>query len=184
MLSETIEQPEVSEAVNRLLYYREYDDTIKRQLFSSLVLTIENQWESPECAAEILKYAASKLNNCHSYGHYARFLSKRLQEYDDAIKILEKAQSKTSQSSEEALVYNIEGDIHHDRLENYLKQHDTLNWKSSENKAFKYHLYACQAYRDSRQCNPMIGHPLFGELSVRLMLLEEFKRKVHKKQIL
>ena len=180
MLSETIEQPEVSEAVNRLLYYREYDDTIKRQPFSSLVLTIENQWEYPERAAEILKYAASKVNNCHSYGHYARYLSKRLHEYDNAIKILEKAQSKTSQPSEEALVYNIEGDIHRDRLENYLKQHDTLNWKSADNKAFKYHLYACQAYRDSRQSNPMIGHPLFGELSVRLMLLEEFKRKVHK----
>lgn len=179
MLS-TIEQPEVSEAVNRLLYYREYDDTIKRQQFSSLILTIESHWECPKGAAEILKYAASKVNNCHSYGHYARYLSKRLQEYDNAIKILEKAQSKTSQPSEEALVYNIEGDIHRDRLENYLKQHDTLNWKSADNKAFKFHLYACQAYRDSRQSNPMIGHPLFGELSVRLMLLEEFKRKVHK----
>ena len=80
MISETIEQPEVSEAVNRLLYYREYDDTIKRQQFSSLVLAIQNQWESPKGAAEILKYAAPKVNNCHSYAHYARYLSKILHE--------------------------------------------------------------------------------------------------------
>ena len=180
MLSETVKQPEVSEAVNRLLYYREYDDTIKRQQFSSLVLTIENNWACSKGAAEILKYAASKVNNCHSYGHYARYLSKRLHEHDNAIRILEKAQKKASQPNEEALVYNIEGDIHRDRLEHYLKQHETLNWKSNDNKAFGFHLYACQAYHDSRQSNPMIDHPLFGELSVRLMLLEDIKRKVHK----
>ena len=179
MLLETVKQSEVSEAVNRLLYYREYDDTIKRQQFSSLILTIENNWACSKGAAETLKYAAPKVNNCHSYGHYARYLSKKLHEHDNAIKILEEAQKKASQPNEEALVYNIEGDIHRDRLELYLKQHDTLNWKSNDNKAFKFHLYACQAYHDSRQSNPMIYHPLFGELSVRLMLLEDIKRKVH-----
>ena len=164
-------------AVNRLLYSREYitnDDTIKRQPFSSLILKYEEQAEA------VLEHAAHKLKTCHSYGHYARYLSKKVQKYDEALRQLELASKCTSQPSEEALVYNIEGGIHRDRLEHYLEEHDTLNWKTSDNKAYQYHWKACQAYRYSRQLNSMVDHPLFGEITVRLMLLEEMKKKVHK----
>ena len=112
----------------------------------------------------------------------------RLHEHNNAIKILGKAQKKASQPNEDALVYNIEGDIHYkmNRLEHYLKQHETLNWKRTDNKAFEFHLYACQAYHDSHQSNPIVDHPLFGELSIQLMLLEDIniKRKVHKSNFL
>ena len=165
-------------AVNRLLYSREYstsdDYAIKRQPFSSLILKYSEQAET------VLEHAVHKLKTCHSYGHYARYLSKKAHKYDDALEQLKLAHKCASQPSEEALVYNIEGDIYRDRLEHFLKEHDTLNWKSSDNKAYEYHWYACQAYCYSRQQNPMVDHPLFGELSVRLMLLEEMKNKVHK----
>ena len=147
---------------------------IKRQPFSSLILKYKEQAET------VLEHAAHKLKNCHSYGHYARYLSKKAKKYDVALEQLKLAHDCASQPSEEALVYNIEGDIYRDRLEHFLKEHDTLNWKSTDNKAYEYHWYACQAYRYSRQQNPMVDHPLYGELSVRLMLLEEMKNKVHK----
>ena len=154
------------------MYSREYgtndDDTIKRQPFSSLILKHDKQAEA------VLEHAAHKLKTCHSYGHYARYLSKK---YDAALDQLMLARDCASQPSEEALVYNIEGDIYRDRLEHYLREHDTLNWKSTNNKVYEYHRYACQAYHYSRQQNSMVDHPLFGELSVRLMLLEEMKKK-------
>ena len=164
-------------AVNRLLYSREYstsDDYTIRQPFSYLILKYNEQAET------VLEHAAHKLKTCHSYGHYARYLSKQAHKYDDALEQLKLAHKCASQPSEEALVYYIEGDIYRDRLKHFLKEHDTLNWKSSDNKAYEYHWYACQAYHYSRQRNPTVDHPLFGELSVRLMLLEEMKNKVHK----
>ena len=169
-------------AVNRLLYNREYstsddDNTIKRQPFSSLILEHEEQAET------ILEHGTHKLKTCHSYGHYARYLSKKVQKFDEALDQLKLAHGCASQPSEEALVYNIEGDIHRDRLEHYLEQHDTLNWKSTDNKAYEYHWYACQAYHYSRQRNSMVDHPLFGELSVRLKLLEEMKKKSSKSDL-
>ena len=180
MLPEKKPHPQSILAVNRLLYSREYgtndddDDTIKRQPFSSLILKHDKQAEA------VLEHAAHKLKTCHSYSHYARYLSKKVQKYDAALDQLMLAHDCASQPSEEALVYNIEGDIYRDRLEHYLREHDTLNWKSTDNKAYEYHRYACQAYHYSRQQNSMVDHPLFGELSVRLMLLEEMKKKAHK----
>ena len=165
-------------AVNQLLYSREYinydDNTIKRQPFSSLILKYKEQAEA------VLKHAAHKLKTCHSYGHYARYLSKEVQNYDEALRQLELASNCTSQPSEEALVYNIEGDIHRDIFEHYLDEYKTLNWTTSDNKAYEYHWNACQAYRYSRQLNSTVDHPLFGEITVRLMLLEEMKKKAHK----
>ena len=174
---------EASQAVNRLLYYREYtandDDghqgetSVKRQQFSSLISSLEK-----DCVKIILEYAASRIGNCHSFGHYARYLSKVCREYDDALKFLKEAEKRSVELSDKAMVYNIEGDIFRDKLEDCVAQPFTLDWRSQGNKAFQFHQCACNSYHNSHSCNPKVDHPLFGELTVRLLLLEKMKKEI------
>ena len=187
MLPKSRRVNEASQAVNRLLYYREYcrdytnDDekSVKKQPFSPLILFVEKH-DSAQAVKAILEFAASKINNCQSYGHYARYLSKVAHEFDNALVTLEKAEECASDDSDKAMVYNIEGDIFRDRLEDYLLQPITLDWRSQNNKAFRFHLRACHSYHKSHSYNPKMDHPLFGELTVRLLLLEKMKEAIPK----
>ena len=70
---------EAALAVNRLLRYREYVDDGKGNLikkpFSELILKLDKQ--DPQHAIEVLDYASELINNCHAYGHYARYMSRK-----------------------------------------------------------------------------------------------------------
>ena len=142
--------------------------------FSELILTLHKQ--NPQDAVDVLDHASELINNCHSYGHYARYMSKKLQDYDRALEILKQAENLTSLYFEECIVLNIKGDIYRERLEKYLKQPESLDWKNSNNKAFDFHFNACQAYQESYKKNHEDDVPLFNELVVRINLLEVIKK--------
>ena len=164
-------------AVNRLLIYREYADNgighLTKKPFSELILTLDKQ--NPQHAVDVLDHASDLINNCHSYGHYARYMSKKLQDYDRALEILKQAENLASQYFEEGIVLNIKGDIYREGLEKCLKRSESLNWTSSNNKAFDFHFKACQAYQESYKKNHE-DVPLFNELVVRINLLDVIKK--------
>ena len=164
-------------AVNRLLIYREYADNgighLTKKPFSELILTLDKQ--NPQHAVDVLDHASELINNCHSYGHYARYMSKKLQDYDRALEILKQAENLASQYFEEGIVLNIKGDVYREGLEKYLKRSESLNWTSSNNKAFDFHFKACQAYQESYKKNHE-DVPLFNELVVRINLLDVIKK--------
>ena len=176
-----IEYPnkEATLAINRLLRYREYVDDgtghLTRKPFSELILTLHKQ--NPQHAIQVLDYSADLINDCHSYAHYARYMSKKIQEHDRALEILGHAEKLAYQFFEEGLVLNIKGDIYRERLEMYVKNNDSLDWDDvNNNKAFEFHFRACQAYQESFKKHHD-DFPLFNELNVRLNLLEAIKRK-------
>ena len=168
---------EAALAVNRLLRYREYVDNGKRNLtkkpFSELILTLDKQ--DPQHAVEVLHYASELINNCHAYGHYARYMSKKLQDYDGALEILKEAEKLAFKRFDEGVVLNIKGDVYREKLEKYLQKNENLDWKDSNNRAFDLHYHACEACQESYKKHHD-DFPLFNELAVRLDLLEAIKK--------
>jgi len=173
---------EAALAVRRLLLYREYSDEggfLMKKPFSELILTLDKQ--NQEHAVKVLDYASELINNCHIHGHYARYMSKKIKNYDRALDILKEADRLAPRSFEESLVLNIKGDIYRERLEGYLKAVEKLDWESDDNKAFDYHFSSCQAYRDSYETK-YDEIPLFNEITVRLILLEAIKKSKTRQQ--
>lgn len=168
---------EATLAINRLLRYREYvsDETgyLTKKPFSELILTLDKQ--NQKHAVEVLSNSCELINNCHSYGHYARYMSKKMHDYDGALEILEQAEKLAFQCYEEGLVLNIKGDVYREKLHEYLRQTEDSDWKDSKNKAFEFHFHACKAYQESYKKHPD-EFPLFNELVVRLDLLEAIKK--------
>ena len=69
---------EAALAIDRLLLYRECvvkSGYLAKKPFSELILALDKQ--SSEHAIEVLDYASELINNCHFYGHYARYMSKK-----------------------------------------------------------------------------------------------------------
>lgn len=171
---------EVLSAVNRLLKYREYIDDgqgyFTRKPFSELILKLDKQ--NPQHVIDVLEYASEKshLQTCHTYGHFARYISKSIKDFERALGILEQAKLLATKSSERGLVLNIKGDIYREWLENYLGQHKTTDWEDIKSEACNLHLYSCQAYQDAHSTNHE-DIPLFNELTVRLNLLEAIKKR-------
>ena len=168
---------EATLAINRLLRYREYvsDETgyLTKKPFSELILTLDKQ--NPKHAVEVLSYSCDLIENCHSYGHYARYMSKKMHDYDGALEILKQAEKLAFQRYEEGLILNIKGDVYREKLHEYLKQNENLNWKDNKNKAFEFHFHACEAYQESYKKHPD-DFSQFNELVVRLDLLEAIKK--------
>ena len=76
-------------AVNRLLFYREYFDDggyLVKKPFSELIMTLDKQ--NPEHTLNVLDHASELICDCHSYGHYARYVSTK--DYAKAVMILKK----------------------------------------------------------------------------------------------
>ena len=103
-------------------------------------------------------------------------MSKKIQDYDAAPKILKKAEKLASKNHDEGVVLNIKGDVYREKLEKYLKQNENLDWKDSNNKAYKLHFHACEAYQESYKKH-RDDFPLSNALAVRLCLLEAIKKK-------
>ena len=171
---------EVLSAVNRLLKYREYIDDGQgyfiRKPFSELITKLDKQ--NPQHAIAVLECASDKchLQTCHTYGHFARYISKRIKDFEGALGILKQARQLATKNSEVGLILNIKGDIYREWLENYLEQHKTVDWEDIKSTACNLHFYSCQAYQDAYRTNHE-DIPLFNELTVRLNLLEAIKRK-------
>lgn len=168
-------------AVNRLLRYREYTSSDgsgypTKKPFSELILALDSQ--NPQDVVSVLEYASELISNCHAYGHYARYLSKKMQQYDKALIVLKDAENLTSQCFEEGIVLNIKGDIYRERLDQYLKHPENLDWNdSSNNMAYELHFSACEAYQESYNKHHD-DFPLFNELVVRMNLLEAIKKSL------
>ena len=171
---------EALSAVNRLLKYREYSDDGQgyfiRKPFSELITKLDKQ--NPQHAIAVLECATEKshLQTCHTYGHFARYISKKIKDFERALSILEQAKLLATNNSENGLVRNIKGDIYREWLENYLQQHKIMDWEDIEYTACNLHLHSCQAYQDAHRTNHE-DIPLFNELTVRLNLLEVIKKR-------
>ena len=178
-LDKEFQNQEATLAINRLLRYREYenDETgyLTKKPFSELILTLDRK--NPQHAVEVLNYSCELINICHSYGHYARYMSKKMHDYDRALEILREAEKLAFQRYEEGLVLNIKGDVYREKLHKYLNQAENLEWKDNKNKAFEFHFHACEAYQESYEKHPD-DFPLFNELVVRLDLLETIKKSL------
>lgn len=168
---------EAALAVNRLLRYREYVDdgrgNLTKKPFSELILTLDKQ--DPQHAVEVLDYASEWINNCHAYGHYARYMSKKIQDHDRALEILKEAEKLAYKHYDEGVVLNIKGDVYREKLESYLKQNENLDWENSNNRAYDLHFYACKTCQESYKKH-QDNFPLFNELAIRLGLLEAIKK--------
>ena len=66
-------------------------------------------------------------------------------DYDGALEILEQAEKLAFQCCEEGIVLNIKGDVYRKKVQEYLKQNESLDWKDDTNRAFHFH--ACVAYQ-------------------------------------
>ena len=145
-----------------------------KKQFSELILTLDKQ--EPQHAVEVLDYASELIDNCHAYGHYARYMSKKIQDYDQALVILKEAEKLAYKHHDEGVVLNIKGDVYREKLEKYLKQNENLDWTDSNNKAYDLHCHACEAYQEAYEKH-QDDFPLFNELVVRLNLLEAIKKR-------
>ena len=165
---------EVALAVNRLLFYREYFDGggyLIMKHFSELILTLDKQ--NQDHALTVLDYASELISDCHSYGHYARYVSTNCKDHVRALGILKQAENLAFRSYEEGLVLNIKGDIYRARLENQLGQAINSNWRDNI-EVFDSHFNSCHAYREAHKANLDVI-PLFNEITVRLRLLKAIK---------
>lgn len=168
---------EVDIAINSLLYNREMhytrENLITRKSFSNVILTIEDK-EGKDAAIRVLNCALDLIDSCHAYGHLARYWSKHVNDFEEAIKAINRAEEKANEGSEAALVQNIKGDIYRDKLELYFSN-NSPNWDDPEEIAYMCHSFACKAYQSSYRSNPL-DYPLNGEIKVRLLLLNHIKK--------
>ena len=182
MLPEKDDQnEEAALAVNRLLFYREYfdkGDYLVKKSFSELILTLSEQ--NPDHALNILDHASELISDCHSYGHYARYVSTK--DHAKALVILKKAENLAYRRYEEGLILNMKGDIYRERLDNQLGQARSSNWRNST-EVFDSHFNSCKAYREAYKANHSII-PLFNEITVRLKLLKAIKGSKGSKEFL
>ena len=172
----------VESAVERLLYNREIelsaDHVMTKKLFSNVILAIENK-EGKDAAIKVFRSALRLINNHHTYCHLARYLSKQVNDFEEALHVIDNAEALTDQSSVIAFVQSIKGDIYRDQLKHYLNTSDKKpNWENPDEYAYLCHRYACEAYQSSYKTNPL-HFPLNGEIKVRLLLLKNIKDHVN-----
>ena len=89
LLPEDDQNEEAALTVNRLLFYRDNFDDGGYLPFSELILILNKQ--NPEHALNVLDHASELICDCHSYGHYARYVSTK--DHAKALVILKKAEN-------------------------------------------------------------------------------------------
>ena len=167
---------DVESAITSLLNKRETYLTEKfatKKMFSNMILAVEDR-EGEDAAIKVFQSALPLIDNCHSYGHLARYLSKRVNDFNQALKYITHAKKLAYQDSEVAFVQNIEGDIYRERLEHYINNNNP-DWNNPKDNAYNYHKHACDAYQQSYK-NSRIDYPLNGEIKVWLLLLRSVKQ--------
>ena len=172
----------IESTVECLLYNREFelskDHFMIRKLFSNVILAIEAE-EGKGAAIRVFRSALPLINNHHAYGHLARYLSKKVDNFEEALLVIDNAEALANQSSAIAFVQNIKGDIYRDQLKHYLNTSDKKpNWEDPDEYAYQCHRLACEAYQSSYKASPL-HFPLNGEIKVRLLLLKEIKDHVN-----
>ena len=166
---------DVESAISSLLNKRETyfkDKFLAKKMFSNMILAVEDK-EGEDAAIKVFQCALPLINNCHSYGHLARYLSKRVNDFNQALQYITNAEKLAYQDSEVAFVQNIKGDIHRDRLEYYINNKNP-DWSNPGDNGYIYHKHACDAYQQSYK-NSRIDYPLNGEIKVWLSLLRSVK---------
>ena len=168
----------IESAVIKLLYDREMhyskESYFTRKSFSEVILAIEER-ESKKAAIAVLQCALPLINNCHAYGHLARYLSKQVNDFEQALAAIDCAETLAFQNSEVAIVQNIKGDIYRDKLEHYLTDHNNPDWDNPQEHTYVYYDRACEAYQKSYNSNSL-HFPLNGEIKVCLSLLSKAKK--------
>ena len=164
-------------AINSLLYSREMyyteENHITRKSFSNLIFTIEDR-EDKTFAIKVFRDALPLVKNCHAYVHFARYWSKQVNDFSEALNVINRAKKIANEGSEAALVQNVEGDIYREKLEHYCKT-NSPNWENPEDDAYCYYNLACEAYQGSYRSNPL-NFPLNGEIKVRLLFLNYIQK--------
>jgi len=169
---------DIESAINKLLYNREMyyskESYFTRKSFSDVILAIEEK-ESKKAAISVFQCALPLINNCHAYGHLARYLSKQVNDFEQALVAIDCAEKLAFEDSDVALVQNIKGDIYRDKLDHYLTNHSDPKWNDPHEPAYAYYDLACEAYQKSYSSNSL-HFPLNGEIKVCLLLLSKAKK--------
>ena len=166
---------DVESAITSLLNKREtylWENFPAKKMFSNMILAVDEK-EGEDAAIKVFQCALPLIDNCHSYGHLARCLSKRVNDFNQALRYISQAEKLAYQDSEVAFVLNIKGDIYRGRLEHYIKNNNP-NWNNPDDDAYIYHRHACDAYQYSYR-NNYTDYPLNGEIKVWLLLLDSVK---------
>lgn len=166
---------DVESAITSLLNKRETflrEKFPAKKMFSNMILAVEER-EGEDAAIKVFQCALPLIDNCHSYGHLARYLSKRVYDFTQALQYITHAEKLAYQDSEVAFVLNIKGDVYRDRLEHYINKNNP-DWNNPDDNAYIYHKHACDAYQQSYR-NNRIDYPLNGEIKVWLLLLRSVK---------
>ena len=169
---------DVESVIEHLLYNREIelsvDYRMTKKLFSNVILAVEDK-EGNDAAIKVFQSALPLLNNHHAYCHLARYLSKKENNFEEALLITDSAEKLAGQDSAIAFVQNIKGDIYRDKLKHYLYSSDKKpNWEDPNEYAYLCHRCACKSYKSSYKTSSL-HFPLNGEIKVRLLLLKSIK---------
>ena len=167
---------DVESAITSLLNKRETylrENFPSKKMFSNMILAVDEK-EGEDAAIKVFQCALPLIDNCHSYGHLARYLFKRVNDFNQALRYISEAEKLAYQDSEVAFVLNIKGDIYRGRLEHYIKNNNP-NWNNPNDDAYTYHSHACDAYQYSYR-NNHTDYPLNGEIKVWLLLLDSVKQ--------
>ena len=172
---------DINSISKHLLYHREMELSGKytdKKMFSNMILAIEDR-EAKEDVIKVFRTALPLINNHHAYSHLARYLSKRVFDFEEALRIVDHAETLADEHSEIAFVLNVKGDIYREKLKHYLSDGDKkFNWEDPDENAYLCHRHACMAYQISYKTNPSI-FPLNGEMVTHLLLLSKFKSCVN-----
>ena len=175
---------DVESAIQCLLYDREVelsaDHAVTRKLFSNIILAIEDK-EGKDAAIKVFRSALPLIGNHHAYSHLARYLSKKENDFEQALLVIDNAKVLAGdQDSAIAFIESIRGDIYRDQLKHYLNNSSDKkpDWGDPNEYAYQCHRCACEAYQISYKTSPL-HFPLNGEIKVRLLLLKSIKDLVN-----
>ena len=173
---------DIDSITRNLLYYREIEISEKyttRKAFSTMILTVEDR-EGKQDAIKVFRCALPLICNHHAHSHLARYLSKRVFDFKEALQVVDNAENLAGEDSEVGFVLNVKGDIYREKLKHYLNDSDNgIDWTDTKNEsAYLCHSHACEAYQRSYKANPSI-YPLNGEMATHLLLLRKFKSCVN-----
>lgn len=177
MILDTEHNLDIHSIIQQLLYHREQELSEKRitkNMFSNLILAVEDK-EEKQGPIKVFSTALPLINNHHAYSHLARYLSKKVSDFEEALRIADNAETLAYERSEIAFVLNVKGDIYRDKLNYYLNDSDRqFDWDDINGSVYLWHGRACEAYQKSYKTNSST-FPLNGEMKTHLLLLEKFK---------
>jgi len=171
----------LKQAISILLWRRAYRHVSndgeskkrKKEDFSHLISNLPN-----DDAEKVLLKGTHVFDDCHSFGHLARFNARELKQFDKAKKFMDKAYKRATNSASKKVICTMYGDIYRyelfhlfSNLEGNVSNDIWVNGDALHEKAVE--MYRKYSY-------PLTGQnlqlPLYGELKLRVEYLKHIRK--------